>query len=92
VFYGLGFLLSHLFRGEYTGPAVGMGIVGVFWVLTRTPRLHPYDVFRVMSGAPFMDERTLFIVRPPWPAVVASLAVCCAAVAASALLVRRRDF
>jgi len=92
VFYGLGFLLSHLFRGEYTAPAVGLGIVGVFWVATRTPALHPYDVFRVMSGAPFMDEHTLFIVRAPWTAIAASLAVFCTTVAASALLVRRRDF
>jgi hypothetical protein len=92
VFHGLGLLLSHLFRGEYTAPALGLGIAGLLWVATRTPLLHPYDVFRVMSGAPFMDETTLWIVRPPWAAIAASLAVFCATVAASVFLVRRRDF
>jgi ABC-2 type transport system permease protein len=92
VFYGLGFLLSHLFRGELTAPVMGMGIVAAFWVLTRLPLFHPYDVFRLMSGAPFMDEDTLWIVASPWPAIAASLAATAALVAASAMLMRRRDF
>ncbi|HEX8906451.1 MAG TPA: ABC transporter permease subunit, partial [Longimicrobiaceae bacterium] len=92
VFYGLGFLLSHLFRGEYTSPALGMGIVGALWVITRTPAFHEYDLFRVMSGGEALDHTNFFLPGLPWLAVAASLAAFAAMVAASALLVRRRDF
>jgi ABC-2 type transport system permease protein len=92
IFYGFGFLLSHLFRGEYTAPAIAMGIVGLFWVITRTRQFHPYDIFRVMSGAPFMDERTLYVTAMPWLAISISLAVFAVLVGGSAVLVRRRDF
>jgi ABC-type transport system involved in multi-copper enzyme maturation permease subunit len=92
VFYGLGFVLSHLFRGEYTAPAVGLGLIGVAWVLTRLPLLHPYDVFRVMNGAPYLDETTLRFARLPLPGVVAGMMVFATMAVASMLLVRRRDF
>jgi hypothetical protein len=91
-FYGLGLVLSHLFRGEYTAPAIGLGIVGVAWVLTRLPLFHPYDLFRVMNGMPYLDETTLRFERLPVDGVAAGLAAFAALVAASMLLVRRRDF
>lgn len=92
VFYGLGFLLSHLGGGEHTAPAVGIGIVGVLWVLTRLPPFAPYDVFAVMSGKPYLDRHTFYLPGLPWDALAASLAVFAAMIAASALIARQRDF
>jgi hypothetical protein len=92
VFYGLGFLLSHLATGEHTAPAVGIGLVGVLWVLTRLPRFAAYDVFAVMSGKPYLSRQTFYLPHLPWTALAASLAVFAAMVAASALITRQRDF
>jgi hypothetical protein len=92
VFYGLGFLLSHLLRGEHAAPAVGIGIAGVLWVVTRLPLLQCCDVFAVMSGKPYMDHRTFHLPGLPWAALAASLAVFAGMVALSAMLMRRRDF
>ena len=38
IFYALGFLLSHILRGEYAAPGIGLAIAAAIYVITRLPQ------------------------------------------------------
>lgn len=93
VFYALGFFLSHVLRGEYAAPAVGMAAIAVFYVLTKLPRLEFLNVFDAMDGKKVLVGRTFYL-GSEFPAVVilASLAVALGMVALAVIRVNSRDF
>jgi len=93
VFYALGFLLSHVLRGEYAAPAVGMAAVAVFYVLTKLPRFEFLNVFDAMDGKKVLVGRTFYLGSEfPVAVILASLAVALGMVALAVIRVKSRDF
>jgi hypothetical protein len=93
VFFALGFFLSHILRGEYTAPAVGMAVIAVFYVLTKLPRLEFLNVFDAMDGKKVLVGRTFYLGSDfPIAVTSTSLAVALALVALSVIRVKSRDF
>jgi ABC-type transport system involved in multi-copper enzyme maturation permease subunit len=93
VFYALGFFLSHVLRGEYAAPAVGMAAIAVFYVLTKLPRFEVLNVFDAMDGKKVLVGRTFYLGSElPVAVTLASLAVALGLIALSVARVRSRDF
>ena len=93
VFYALGFLLSHVLRGEYAAPAVGMAAIAVFYVLTKLPRFEFLNVFDAMDGKKVLVGRTFYLGSEfPVVVILASLAVALGMVALAVIRVKSRDF
>ena len=93
VFHALGFFLSHVLRGEYTAPAVGMAAIAVFYVLTKLPRLEFLNVFDAMDGKRVLVGRTFYLgTEFPVAVILASLAVALGMVALAVIHVNSRDF
>ncbi|MBC7791818.1 MAG: ABC transporter permease [Anaerolineae bacterium] len=93
IFYALGFLLSHLLRGEYAAPAIGLAFSAAFYVLTKLPGLEILNVFDLMSGKLYMVHAK-YLLGPVFPfmPLAAWMAVAIALLSTSAALVRRREF
>ena len=93
VFYALGFFLSHVLRGEYAAPAVGMAAIAVFYVLTKLPRFEFFNVFDAMDGKKVLVGRTFYLGSEfPVAVILASLAVALGMVALAVIRVKSRDF
>ena len=93
VFYALGFFLSHVLRGEYAAPAVGMAAIAVFYVLTKLPRFELLNVFDAMDGKKVLVGRTFYLGSEfPVAVILASLAVALGMVALAVIRVKSRDF
>jgi ABC-type transport system involved in multi-copper enzyme maturation permease subunit len=93
VFYALGFFLSHVLRGEYAAPAVGMAAIAVFYVLTKLPRFEFLNVFDAMDGKKVLVGRTFYLGSEfPVTVILASLAVALGMVALAVIRVKSRDF
>lgn len=93
VFYALGFFLSHVLRGEYAAPAVGMAVIAVFYVLTKLPCLEFLNVFDAMDGKKVLVGRTFYLGSEfPTAVTLTSLAVTLGLVALSVVRVKSRDF
>ena len=93
VFYGLGFLLSHLLRGEYAAPGLGLALTAALYVLVKVPGFQGVDVFRLMTGSEYMSEGT-HLLGPVFPVgrLALSFAASLLLVAVSVRVVRRREF
>lgn len=93
VFYGMAFLLSHLLRGEYAAPGLGLALTAAAYVLVKLPELRALDVFSLMTGSAYMGEGT-YVLDGDFPVarLVGSLAVAAAFVVASMVVAKRRDF
>ena len=93
VFYALGFLLSHLLRGEYGAPAVAMAAIAAFYVLTKLPRLEILNVFDAMDGKQVLVGHTFYLgAELPVTVTFASLAIAVGFVGLSVARVKSRDF
>jgi ABC-type transport system involved in multi-copper enzyme maturation permease subunit len=93
VFYALGFLLSHIFRGEYGAPAVALAVIAAFYVITKIPRLDFLNVFDAMDGREVLVGYTFYLGKQlPLAEIAASLGVAVVLVAFSVKLVKARDF
>jgi hypothetical protein len=93
VFFALGFFLSHILRGEYAAPAVGMAVIAVFYVLTRLPRLEFLNVFDAMDGKKVLVGRTFYLGSEfPIAVTLTSLVVALILIAFSVIRVKSRDF
>jgi ABC-2 type transport system permease protein len=93
VFYGVALLLSHLLRGEYAAPGVGLALTAAAYVLVKMPELESFDVFALMTGSAYMEKHT-YLLGDAYPvaALLGCLAVAASFVAASIVVARRRDF
>ena len=93
VFYALGFFLSHMLRGEYAAPGVGMAVIAVFYVLTKLPRFEFLNVFDAMDGKKVLVGHTFYLGSEfPTGVVFASLTVGLLLVALSVIRVKTHDF
>ena len=92
-FYALGFLLSHLLRGEYAAPGLGLASTAALYVLAKVPGFEGVDVFKLMTGSEYMIEGT-YLLGPVFPVgrLALSAAVAALLVMASVEIARRREF
>lgn len=92
-FYALAFLLSHLFRGEYTVPGVALGLTAATYVLVKIPELGALDVFKLMTGSEYMPEgRYLLGGGFPTLPLLGCLLMAALSVAYSDRIARKRQF
>ena len=93
VFFALGFLLSHVLRGEYGAPAVGLAGIAAFYILTKLPSLERLSVFDAMDGKRVLVGHTFFL-GSQFPAVqiLASLILAACFILLSIARVKARDF
>jgi ABC-2 type transport system permease protein len=74
VFFSFGFCLSSFFGGEFTGPVVGLCVVGTYFFAVRVRSLHRLSVLDVMSGEDVINRITYSIDGSiPWVGVLCSL-------------------
>ena len=92
-FYALAFLLSHVFRGEYTAPGIALGLTAAVYVLVKVPELAMLDVFKLMTGAAYMVEGQ-YVLENTFPVLplLASLGVASLLVLWSDRIARRHEF
>jgi len=77
VFFCLGFLLSSLFGGEFTGPVVALCLVGTYFFVVRAKSLHWLSVLDTMSGEDAVSRSGNYFVGGsiPWSGILYSLGV-----------------
>jgi hypothetical protein len=93
VFYALGFLLSHILRGEYGAPAVALALIAAFYVLTKLPRLEFLNVFDAMDGKQVLVGHTFYLGDTfPIAVTLGSLVIAAVLISLSVTRVRHRDF
>jgi ABC-2 type transport system permease protein len=93
IFYALGFLLSHILRGEYAAPGVALAAIAAFYVFTKLPRFEFLNVFDAMDGKRVLVGRTFYLGSEfPVASITASLIVASALIVLSIVRVNARDF
>ena len=91
--YALAFLLSHVFRGEYTAPGIALGLTAAVYVLVKVPELSRFDLFKLMTGSEYMIEGE-YVLGPGFPVLplLGSLALAGLLVVWSDWIARRHQF
>ena len=94
VFFCLGFLLSSLFGGEFTGPVVGLCLVGTYFFVVRARSLHWLSVLDTMSGEDAVSRSGNYFLGGsiPWSGMLYSLGVSLVLYLCALLVSRRHDF
>ena len=93
VFFALGFLLSHILRGEYAAPAVALAAIAAFYILTKLPNLEPLSVFDAMDGKRVLVGRTFYLgTEFPILQIATSLVLAGCFILLSIERVKTRDF
>lgn len=93
IFYALGFLLSHILRGEYAAPGVALAAIAAFYVFTKLPRFEFLNVFDAMDGKQVLVGHTFYLGSEfPVASITASLMVATALIVLSIVRVNARDF
>lgn len=93
IFFALGFFLSHLLRGEYSAPAVGLAGIAAFYILTKLPRLGVLSVFDAMDGKKVLVGHTFLLGNDfPLATIAVSLAITAVLIGLSVTKTKARDF
>jgi len=94
VFFCLGFLLSSLFGGEFSGPVVSLCLVGAYFFVVRAKSLHWLSVLDTMSGEDAVSRSGNYFLGGsiPWSGMLYSLGVSLLLYLCALLISRRRDF
>lgn len=93
VFYTLGFFLSHILRGEYSAPGVGLAVIAAFYIFTKLPRFEFLNVFDAMDGKKLLVGRTFYLGSElPLIPIAVSVAIAAVLIALSVARVNSRDF
>lgn len=77
IFFCSGFLLSSVFGGEFTGPVVGLCLVGTYFFVVRAKSLHWLSVLDTMSGEDAVSRSGNYFLggSVPWNGMLYSLGV-----------------
>jgi ABC-type transport system involved in multi-copper enzyme maturation permease subunit len=98
LFYGLTFLLSHLFEGEYTSVLLAIPLLLLYGLLAQLPwlaRVPTLNMFNIISGEqmPFFDERLRILTSTlPWGTLTSFMAVAVLLIYVAARRTQSRDF
>jgi ABC-type transport system involved in multi-copper enzyme maturation permease subunit len=91
-YFAIGFFVSSIVEGEYTAPAVAIGLVFLATIFFDT-WLRRFNLWRLITGS-FSIDRTTYLLAGhfPWLAVLASLCAAALMLLASVRIIQRRDF
>ena len=93
VFYALGFFLSHILRGEYAAPTVGLAAIAAFYIFTKLPRFEFLNVFDAMDGKEVLVGHTFYLGSEfPVVPIIASLGIAAIFMLLSINRANARDF
>jgi ABC-2 type transport system permease protein len=92
VYFALAVLVSSLVAGEYTAPALAFGLV-LLGAIVFDSWLRQFNVWRLVTGDFSIDKSTyLLSAHLPWTGIFASLSVAMLMVAASIIVIQKREF
>jgi ABC-type transport system involved in multi-copper enzyme maturation permease subunit len=93
VFYGLGLLISHLMQGEFSVPALSLGLCLVSYIAFQVLRFKTFNPFDLMSGKYYLDPNT-FLLRGtlPWIPLFIFVLLLCVTIFISIRIAQSRDF
>jgi hypothetical protein len=93
VFFGIAVLISSLIEGEYTAPAVALGIAIVMLMGLGEQELKPFNPAEFMMGSAYLDRHSNLLVGGfPWSIACIWLALSVALLVAATKFIARRDF
>jgi ABC-2 type transport system permease protein len=92
VYFAMAILVSSLVAGEYTAPALAFGVV-LLGAIVFDSWLQQFNVWRLVTGDFSIDRSTYLLSgHLPWAGIVASLSVAVLMLAASIIVVQKREF
>lgn len=92
VYFAMAVLVSSLIAGEYTAPALAIGVV-LLGAIVFDAWLRSFNLWRLVTGDLSIDRSTFLLSRHlPLPGLLASLFAAALLVLASISIVQRRDF
>jgi ABC-2 type transport system permease protein len=91
-YFALAILVSSIVEGEYTAPAVAIGLIFLATIFFDA-WLRRFNLWRLITGS-FSIDRTTYLLAGhfPWLAVLASLCAGALMLLASVRIIQRRDF
>jgi hypothetical protein len=93
VFFGLAVFTSSLIEGEYTAPAVALGIAMVMLMGLGEQQLKPFNPAEFMMGSAYLDRHSNLLVGAfPWAIACSWLALSAVLLFAATRFIARRDF
>ena len=92
IYLAMAILVSALIEGEYTAPAVAVGIV-LLAAIVSDAWLRQWNVWRLVTGD-FSIERVTFLLSGhlPWPGIIASLSAAGLMLLACLVVVQKTEF
>jgi ABC-2 type transport system permease protein len=93
LFFAVGLLVSSCVEGEYTAPAVSLGVVATISMLLADEPLRRLSPMAFMNGIEFYDRHTGQLTGGlPWVHLAVSLLLSAVLVTVSVKLIERREF
>lgn len=93
VFFGLALLISSVVEGEYTAPAVALGLALAIVMALGDKPLNRYDPFTFMLGTEFSTPQNPLPAGPfPWLHLSANVLLAALLALISIKVIQRRDF
>ena len=93
VFFAMTVLISSTVEGEYTAPAVSLGLAFGIALGLDSPKLRPFNPMRFMMGMEYRDVHTELLAGPiPWANAAIWVGVAAVLLLLAVWVIRRRDF
>jgi hypothetical protein len=93
VFFAFALLISSLVEGEYTAPAVSLGIALAVTIALGDKPLNAYSPFNFMVGREYLDRLTTTIVGTmPWMRLTVTILIAALFTAVSIKVIQKREF
>lgn len=93
VFFGLAVFVSSLIEGEYTAPAVTLGVGIVILMGLGDGQFKPFNPVEFMLGSAYFDRHSNLLVGAfPWPTACVWLSLSAALLFVATRAISRRDF
>ncbi len=93
VFFALAVLVSSTVEGEYTAPAVSLGIILMSIVVLNSPSLRVFSPWAFMVGADYFSREQCLLIGPvPWMNIGAYLLLSVTLVYVAVKAILSRDF
>lgn len=91
-YFAMAVLVSSLVEGEYTAPAVAIGLV-LLSAIIFDAWLRPYNLWRLVTGDFYVDRKTYLLSWPfPWRGTLASVSAAASMLLTSVWAVQKREF
>jgi hypothetical protein len=93
VFFAFALLISSLVEGEYTAPALSLGIVLAVAIAMGDKPLRAYSPFNLIAGREYLDSQMATLVGPmPWLRLTVTILIAALLTAISIKAIQRREF